>query len=51
MPGLSGLDFQNELAKADIHIPIIFMTGHGNFPMTVRAMKSGAVDLLTKPFG
>jgi FixJ family two-component response regulator len=50
LPGLSGLDFQNELAKANIHIPIIFMTGHGDIPMTVRAMKGGAVDFLTKPF-
>jgi FixJ family two-component response regulator len=50
LPGLSGLDFQTELAKASIHIPIIFMTGHGDIPMTVRAMKSGAVDFLTKPF-
>jgi FixJ family two-component response regulator len=50
LPGLSGLDFQSELAKANIHIPIIFMTGHGDIPMTVRAMKSGAVDFLTKPF-
>ncbi len=50
LPGLSGLDFQNELAKANIRIPIIFMTGHGDIPMTVRAMKSGAVDFLTKPF-
>jgi len=50
LPGLSGLDAQNELAKANIHIPIIFMTGHGDIPMTVRAMKSGAVDFLTKPF-
>jgi FixJ family two-component response regulator len=50
LPGLSGLDFQTELAKADIHIPIIFMTGHGDIPMTVRAMKGGAVDFLTKPF-
>jgi len=50
LPGPSGLDFQNELAKADIHIPIIFMTGHGDIPMTVRAMKAGAVDFLTKPF-
>jgi FixJ family two-component response regulator len=47
---LSGLDFQTELAKANIHIPIIFMTGHGDIPMTVRAMKGGAVDFLTKPF-
>jgi len=44
------LDFQTELAKANIHIPIIFMTGHGDIPMTVRAMKGGAVDFLTKPF-
>jgi FixJ family two-component response regulator len=50
LPGLSGLDFQTELAKANIHIPIVFMTGHGDIPMTVRAMKSGAVDFLTKPF-
>jgi FixJ family two-component response regulator len=50
LPGLSGLDFQNELAKANIQIPVIFMTGHGDIPMTVRAMKSGAVDFLTKPF-
>jgi len=50
LPGLSGLDFQTELAKANIHVPIIFMTGHGDIPMTVRAMKGGAVDFLTKPF-
>ena len=50
LPGSSGLDFQMELAKAGIHIPIIFMTGHGDIPMTVRAMKGGAVDFLTKPF-
>jgi FixJ family two-component response regulator len=50
LPGLSGLDFQAELANANIHIPIIFMTGHGDIPMTVRAMKGGAVDFLTKPF-
>jgi FixJ family two-component response regulator len=50
LPGLSGLDFQIELAKVNIHIPIIFMTGHGDIPMTVRAMKAGAVDFLTKPF-
>jgi FixJ family two-component response regulator len=50
LPGSSGLDFQTELAKASIQIPIIFMTGHGDIPMTVRAMKSGAVDFLTKPF-
>src|ERR1700716_4140859 len=50
LPGLSGLDFQAELSKANIHIPIIFMTGHGDSPMTVRALKGGAVDFLTKPF-
>jgi FixJ family two-component response regulator len=50
LPGLSGLDFQAELAKANIHMPIIFMTGHGDIPMTVRAMKGGAVDFMTKPF-
>src|SRR6202163_1160677 len=50
LPGLSGLDFQVELAKANIRIPIIFMTGHGDIPMSVRAMKGGAVDFLTKPF-
>jgi FixJ family two-component response regulator len=50
LPGLSGLDFQAELAKADLHIPIIFMTGHGDVPMSVKAMKAGALDFLTKPF-
>jgi FixJ family two-component response regulator len=50
LPGLSGLDFQAELAKADIRIPIVFMTGHGDIPMTVRAMKAGAVEFLPKPF-
>ncbi len=50
LPRLSGLDFQADLARAGIHIPIIFMTGHGDIPMTVRAMKAGAVDFLTKPF-
>ena len=50
LPGVSGLDFQTDLAKANIHIPIIFMTGHGDIPMTVRAMKGGEVDFLTKPF-
>jgi len=50
LPGLSGLDFQAELAKANIHTPIIFMTGHGDIPMSVQAMKAGAVDFLTKPF-
>src|SRR3954452_8204691 len=50
LPGPSGLDFQAELAKANIQIPIIFMTGHGDIPMSVRAMKGGAIDFLTKPF-
>jgi FixJ family two-component response regulator len=50
LPGLSGLDLQTELAKANVRIPIIFITGHGDIPMTVRAMKGGAVDFLTKPF-
>jgi FixJ family two-component response regulator len=50
LPGPSGLDFQAELAQANIHIPIIFITGHGDIPMTVRAMKAGAIDFLTKPF-
>ena len=50
LPGLSGLDFQAELAKARINLPIIFITGHGDIPMTVRAMKAGAVEFLTKPF-
>jgi FixJ family two-component response regulator len=50
LPGLSGLDLQSELTRANIHIPIIFITGHGDIPMTVRAMKSGAVDFLSKPF-
>jgi FixJ family two-component response regulator len=50
LPRLSGLDFQIELQNANIHIPIIFVTGHGDIPMTVRAMKAGAVDFLTKPF-
>jgi FixJ family two-component response regulator len=50
LPGVSGLDFQAHLARANIHIPIIIMTGHGDIPMTVRAMKAGAVDFLTKPF-
>lgn len=49
LPGISGLDFQMELANAGIHIPIIFMTGHGDIPMSVQAMKAGAVDFLTKP--
>jgi FixJ family two-component response regulator len=50
LPGVSGLDFQSELAKAKILIPIIFITGHGDIPMSVRAMKAGAVEFLTKPF-
>jgi FixJ family two-component response regulator len=50
MPGLSGLDLQRDLTKADIHIPIIFITGHGDIPMSVRAMKAGAIEFLTKPF-
>jgi FixJ family two-component response regulator len=50
LPGISGLDFQCELAAANIHIPIIFITAHGDIPMTVRAMKAGAVEFLTKPF-
>jgi DNA-binding NtrC family response regulator len=50
MPGLSGLDLQEKLVKADIQIPIIFLTGHGNIPMTVRAIKGGAQEFLTKPF-
>lgn len=50
LPRISGLDFQNQLAAAGIHVPIIFMTGHGDIPMTVRAMKAGAVDFLAKPF-
>ncbi len=50
LPGVSGLDFQGELAKAKIQIPIIFITGHGDIPMSVKAMKAGAVEFLTKPF-
>jgi FixJ family two-component response regulator len=50
LPGVSGLDFQSELAEAGIRIPIIFMTGHGDIPMSVKAMKAGAIDFLTKPF-
>ena len=50
LPGVSGLDFQAELARAKIQIPIIFITGHGDIPMTVKAMKAGAVEFLTKPF-
>ncbi len=50
LPGISGLDFQAELAKAKFDIPIIFITGHGDIPMSVRAVKAGAVEFLTKPF-
>jgi FixJ family two-component response regulator len=50
LPGLSGLDLQRELAEAEIHLPIIFITGHGDIPMTVQAMKAGALEFLTKPF-
>ena len=50
LPGVSGLDFQTQLANSKIHVPIIMMTGHGDIPMSVRAMKGGAVDFLTKPF-
>jgi FixJ family two-component response regulator len=50
LPGISGLDFQQQLKKAGLQIPIIFITAHGDIPMTVKAMKSGAVEFLTKPF-
>jgi FixJ family two-component response regulator len=50
LPGLSGLDFQHELAQANTNIPIVFVTGYGDIPMTVRAMKAGAIEFLTKPF-
>jgi FixJ family two-component response regulator len=50
LPGMSGLTFQQELVKAGIALPVIFITGHGDVPMTVRAMKAGAADFLTKPF-
>jgi FixJ family two-component response regulator len=50
LPGMSGLDFQSELAKANIQVPIVFITGHGDIPMSVRAMKAGAVEFLPKPF-
>jgi FixJ family two-component response regulator len=50
LPGLSGLDFQAELSKANIDVPIIFITGHGDIAMSVKAMKAGAVEFLTKPF-
>src|SRR5260370_31294644 len=50
MPGLSGMELQHELTQSGIHIPIIFITGHGDIPMSVRAIKAGAVEFLTKPF-
>lgn len=50
MPGLSGLDFQEEMGSLCIHIPVVFITAHGDIPMSVRAMKAGAVEFLTKPF-
>ena len=50
MPNMSGLQLQEELARAEVQIPIVFITGHGDIPMAVRAMKAGAVDFLTKPF-
>jgi FixJ family two-component response regulator len=50
LPGMSGLDFQRQLVEAGIRIPVIFITGHGDIPMTVKAMKSGAIEFLTKPF-
>ena len=50
LPGISGLDFQSQLVRANIRTPIIFMTGHGDIPMSVQAMKAGAVEFLTKPF-
>ena len=50
LPEVSGLDFQRQLAESGVRIPIIFITGHGDIPMTVKAMKSGAVEFLTKPF-
>jgi FixJ family two-component response regulator len=50
LPGRSGLDFQQELAAANLHLPIIFITGYGDIPMSVRAMKGGAIEFLTKPF-
>jgi FixJ family two-component response regulator len=50
LPGVNGLDFQRQLADAGVQIPIVFITGHGDIPMTVKAMKSGAVEFLTKPF-
>src|SRR3984893_9045034 len=50
LPGINGLDFQRELSNVGVQIPIIFITGHGDIPMSVKAMKSGAVEFLTKPF-
>ncbi len=50
LPGVGGLDFQAQLAKSNIHVPIVMITGHGDIPMSVQAMKAGAVDFLTKPF-
>jgi FixJ family two-component response regulator len=50
LPGVGGLDFQTQLTEASIHVPIVMITGHGDIPMSVRAMKAGAVDFLTKPF-
>ena len=50
LPGQSGLEFQEELAKANLHLPIIFISGHADVPMSVRAMKRGAIEFLTKPF-
>lgn len=50
LPGVSGLDFQSELSRSDINFPIIFISGHGDIPMTVRAIKAGAIEFLTKPF-
>ena len=50
LPGLSGLDLQREIVERGIHIPVVFITGHGDIPMSVQAMKAGAVEFLTKPF-
>jgi FixJ family two-component response regulator len=50
LPGVSGLEFQGQLLRLGMHLPIVFMTGHGDIPMSVRAMKAGAVDFLAKPF-
>ena len=51
LPGVSGLDFQRKLTEAGVQVPVIFITGYGDIPMSVKAMKSGAVEFLTKPFG